>query len=141
MRTIGRPLYKTIGRVIRKGAHLGSKLKVFDFATADGSQALSITVRLPVGKFLKVDWGDGTFNTYTGQGESTNVTLSKTYSGAGAYPIKFSGSYKSLTLLACYNNSLTGDVSGWSALTKLTDLACYNNSLTGDVSGWSALTK
>lgn len=38
MRTIGRPLYKTIGRVIGKGAHLGSKLNYPEFAIFTDSE-------------------------------------------------------------------------------------------------------
>ena len=131
-----------IGNHISKNTRLGSKLKQkpFDFATANGSQALSIIVNLPVGKTLIVDWGDGTSNSYDGQ-DATDITLSKTYAGAGIYPIKFRGNWRELTTLYCYSNSLTGDVSGWSALTDLTYLSCGDNSLTGDVSGWSALTK
>lgn len=36
MRTIGRPLYKTIGRVVGKGAHLGSKLNLLLLFDAEG---------------------------------------------------------------------------------------------------------
>ena len=54
---------------------LGEKEKYFDFAIADGSKALNMNVRLPVGNTLKVAWGDGTVDSYSGAGDSVNVNL------------------------------------------------------------------
>jgi hypothetical protein len=70
---------------------------------------------------LHIDWGDGTSNTYTGNGSRTH-----TYSPAGTYTIV--GTVGRVTMLDCYNQSLTAlDVSGCTALTTLN---CYSNSLT-----------
>ena len=110
----------------------------FTFATASADLSQSYTVQLPVGKTLTVDWGDGSEDSYAGN-DAVNVVVTHTYAGAGSYDIKFKDDYLSLTHLICSANSLTGDISGWSALVNLTFLNCYNNSLTGDVSGWSAL--
>ena len=41
---------------------------------------------------LNIDWGDGTTNSYTTAGSFTDVSLNKTYSTAGTYQIKISGS-------------------------------------------------
>ena len=89
---------KICGIATSKKVHIGSllKQKPFDFATANGSQALSIIVNLPVGKTLIVDWGDGTSDSYDGQ-DATDIALSKTYAGAGIYPIKFRGNWRELT--------------------------------------------
>ena len=113
--------------------------EAFTFATASADLSQSYTVRLPVGKTLTIDWGDGSEDSYSGNGASS-VTVTHTYAGAGSYDIKFKDDYLSLTYLNCNSNSLTGDVSSWSALVNLTYLNCYNNSLTGDVSSWYALT-
>ena len=111
----------------------------FTFATASADLSQSYLVRLPVGKTLTVDWGDGSEDSYAGN-DAVDVVVTHTYAGAGSYDIKFKDDYLSLTYLRCDNNFLTGDVSGWSALTNLTYLYCHINSLTGDISGWSALT-
>ena len=119
--------------------------------------------KLPSTKTVTLHWGDGTSEEVVGQ-DGTLITKTSSYSGAGSYKFWLSGdvtdityidvngqafvsgdvsgwsALTSLTYLSCYSNSLTGDVSGWSALTSLTTLYCSSNSLTGDVSGWSALT-
>jgi len=111
----------------------------FSFATASADLSQSYLVRLPVGKTLTVDWGDGTEDSYAGNNDS-DVDVTHTYAGAGSYDIKFKDDYLSLTDLRCDYNSLTGDISSWSVLTGITYINCNNNLLTGDISGWSALT-
>ena len=112
---------------------------VLPFATASADLVQDYTVKLPIGKTLTIDWGDGNSDDYAGN-DTTDVAVTHTYAGAGSYDIIFKGDYTDLTTLLCNSNFLTGDVSGWSALTSLTTLYCDNNFLTGDVSGWSSLT-
>ena len=109
----------------------------FTFATASADLSQSYTVKLPVGKTLTVDWGDGSEDSYAGN-DAVNVVVTHTYAGAGSYDIKFKDDYLSLTYLICNSNSLTGDISSWSALTNLDYLRCNNGSLTGDISSWPA---
>ena len=112
---------------------------VLPFATASADLVQVYAVKLPIGKTLTIDWGDGNSDDYAGN-NTTSVAVTHTYAGAGSYDIIFKGDYTDLTYLLCNSNSLSGDVSGWSSLTSLTYLNCRSNSLTGDVSGWSALT-
>ena len=128
------PLGKRFGLNSRRAV-----ASVLPFATASADLSQSYTVKLPIGKSLTIDWGDGSSDDYAGN-DNTNVAVTHTYSGAGSYDIIFKGDYLDLTVLHCTSNFLTGDVSGWSALTSLTYLSCDYNSLTGDVSGWSAMT-
>ena len=110
---------------------------------------------------------DGGAPVYGAVAADTNVYLSIPHNGGAPTEIYIwsatsasSGKKGELTLLSCYNNSLTSlDASGLTALTylscsnnsltsldasgltALTTLSCYNNSLTSlDVSGLTALT-
>ena len=89
---------------------------------------------------------DGGAPVYGAVAADTNVYLSIPHNGGAPTEIYIwsatsasSGKKGELTLLFCYNNSLTSlDASG---LTALTTLFCNNNSLTSlDVSGLTALT-
>lgn len=66
---------------------LGSKLRLLDFATADGSKTVNIKLQFPATESITVLWGDGTKTTRSGNG-IIDVVFSKTYAGAGSYPIK-----------------------------------------------------
>lgn len=103
---------------------------IFKVATANGSKALTIKFKALIGKSIIAYWGDGTSNTYNGNGAGTDVTMTKTYSGAGTYPISFGGNFLDLLSLDIQSNNLVGDVSGWSVLTSLANMICYGNTIT-----------
>ena len=112
----------------------------FTFLTNDYTDTqIDLVFQLPTGKSMVVFWGDGNSSAVNGN-DTTDVSVSSTYSGAGTYYITLGGDYLDLTKINCDRTHVSGDVSGWSALTSLTFLHCGGNSLTGDVSTWSALT-
>ena len=119
--------------------------------------------KAPSGSTVIFHWGDGTTDEVSGN-DSTLVTTTSSYAGAGTYSFYLTGDVidltyidiqnqtfvsgdvsgwsqlTNLTLIACRTTSVSGDISGWSALTSLTFLRCYSTLVTGDISGWSALT-
>jgi len=121
-------------------AQQGSLLKQnLNFAIADGSKTLDIELKFPIGNVVTVHWGDNTTTDYNGN-DDVGVTLSKSYAEPGSYQIKFSGDFNTITSIDAFENNLTGDMSGLSALTSLTYLKLGVNSFTGDMSSLSALT-
>ena len=80
---------------------------------------------------LNIDWGDGTTNSYTTAGSFTDVSLNKTYSTAGTYQIKISGSAVAIGLSSTSANTnllkLT-KVLSWGNVTNLTRLSIGNQS-------------
>ncbi len=133
MRIIG----KNIARPAFRNAHIGSKLRLLDFATADGSKTVNIKLRFPATESITVLWGDGTETTKSGNG-IIDVVFSKTYAGAGSYPIKLGGAWRETTYFNANNNALSGDL-GKFPIHELTNLSSFylnNNSFTGDLSGW-----
>ncbi len=115
----------------------GSKLRLLDFATADGSKTVNIILRFPATESITVLWGDGTETTRSGNG-IIDVVFSKTYAGAGSYPIKLGGAWRETTYFNANNNALSGDL-GKFPIHELTNLSSFylnDNSFTGDLSGW-----
>ena len=97
--------------------------------------------KAPSSSTLVFHWGDGTTSEVSGN-DASLVTTTSSYAGAGTYDVWLSGDDADLTYIDISGQSfVSGDVSGWSALTKLTSLYCNSTSVEGDVSGWSALTK
>jgi len=96
--------------------------------------------KLPSSKSVKLNWGDGTSETVVGQ-DSTLITKTSAYAGVGTYYFSVTGDALDLTYIDISAQAfVSGDVSGWSALTNLTHLYCSSTSVSGDVSSWSALT-
>jgi len=104
--------------------------------TSDGN--VTFDIKLPVGKSVTVNWGDGNDDVYNGSGD-TAVLCSHTYTTPGV--IYISGDYLDITYIEFNDNTIKGDVSNWSELTNLEHLHVFaNTDIVGDVSGWSALT-
>ena len=96
--------------------------------------------KAPAGNDVTFHEGEGTTQTVSGADASLRTTTFS-HSGAGTYDVWLSGDDADLTYIDISGQSfVSGDVSGWSALTKLTVLRCSTTSIEGDVSGWSALT-
>jgi hypothetical protein len=112
----------------------------FSFLTADYTATqINLIFRLPSGQSVTVNWGDGNTSVVNGN-DAVDVSVTSNYSSAGSYSITLTGDHLDLTKIDCASEDVSGDVSGWSALTNLTELYCNNTSISGDVSGWSALT-
>jgi hypothetical protein len=99
----------------------------------------SVRFKLPTGKSITINWGDGNNDTINGNG-ATYVSAGSSYAENGNYNISISGDLFYLTALDISGPGSTGDISDYSSLLSLTDLRVYNNSVSGDVSVWSALT-
>jgi len=85
-------------------------------------------------------WGDGTTSTVSGN-DATLVTTTSSYSGAGSYIFKVGGDVTDLTYIDISSQAfVSGDISGWNALTNLVDIRIAETSLAGDISGWAALS-
>jgi len=96
--------------------------------------------KAPATSTLIFAWGDGTTSTVSGN-DSTLVTTTSAYSGAGTYTFSLHGDVTDLTYIDISAQAfVSGDVSGWSVLTNLTSLYAYSTGISGDVSGWSVLT-
>ena len=96
--------------------------------------------KAPSGSTLVFHWGDGTTSSVAGQ-DAAEVTTTSSYAGAGTYSFYITGDVLDLTYINIASQTfVSGNVSGWSALTHLTYINCRITSVSGDVSGWSALT-
>jgi len=97
--------------------------------------------KLPSTSTVLLLWGDGTYEEVVGQ-DATLITKTSVYAAPGSYPFWIEGDVLDLTYIDIGNQAfVSGDISGWSALTKLIELRCYTTSVSGDISGWSALTE
>jgi len=140
----------------------GGNSLVLDIAYT--STQFDFEFKLPSTKSVTLNWGDGTSEEVTGQ-DSTLISKTSNYSGAGTYSFYVTGDVFDLTWIDINNQTfVSGDISGWSAftdltyidcrgctnisgnvsgfnaLTSLTSLLLTSTSITGDISGWSALT-
>ncbi len=129
--------------------------------TYSGTQGF-FTFKLPVGDSVLIDWGDGIFHTYAGQGNNP-IVASSYYATNGKYNIRIYDDYLKIThldisgqtfsgdavSLATWRNinyldvsgtNLTGSVAGWSVLNLLTHLDISSSSVSGSAAGWSTLT-
>ena len=99
--------------------------------------------QLPVGKKIKVNWGNGDITTLNGAGTS-NITATSNYTITGNYNITITGNLDDITTIDINQNNLSGDLSTWdlSKLTKLEGLFLAHNNFSGDLSTWdlSAMT-
>ena len=115
-----------IGRVAR-GRRGGTSVAQFTLTctTTGAGQTLTLQgLTVASGKTVRVDWGDGTYNDYTGGGARTHV-----YDVAGAYSVCMSKSVD-ITALDLRDTKLSGTISATNPMpTGLTSLAL--NSLSG----------
>jgi hypothetical protein len=96
--------------------------------------------KLPSTKSITIFWGDGTSEAVVGT-DAVLITKTSSYSTAGTYSFYVTGDATELTYIDIQAQAfVSGDISGWSALTNLTELDCSSTSVSGDVSVWSALT-
>jgi len=86
---------------------------------AGGSLILTLTLSLPTGKTVIIDWGNNSVSTVTGPQVAT--AYAKTYS-AGTYNVALGGDYANLTLLACTDAIFSGDILDMNPLTGLLSL-------------------
>jgi len=100
--------------------------------------------QLPVGKKIKVNWGNGDITTLNGAGTS-NITATSNYTITGNYNITITGNLDDITTIDINQNNLSGDLSTWdlSNWVNLKHLYLFINNLSGDLSTWdlSKLTK
>jgi len=109
----------------------------FDYGGVD---QCTIKFKLPYDKNITLDWGDGNTEIIWGE-DDVLITKTSAYVGVASYDIVMSYGEIYLTYIDVNGQAdLSGDVSGWSALTNLVYLDCSSTSVDGDVSGWSALT-
>jgi predicted membrane protein len=119
--------------------------------------------KLPAGKNIIIDWGDGSTATkYYGQG-STLITVHSNYISANTYIVVLYNDFEDITYLDIHNQTFDGDISGvsawlnietlilasnaaidgvittWNVLTKLKYLNLTGTSVTGVVTGWSGM--
>jgi hypothetical protein len=101
-----------------------------------------IKFKLPVGKNIMADWGDGNDPVkYYGKG-STLITINSHYVSADTYVITLYNDFEDITYLDIHNQTFDGDISAISSwLNVETLILAYNINLDGDITGWSVLTK
>jgi len=96
--------------------------------------------KAPATSTLVFHWGDGTTSEVSGN-DAALVTTTSSYSGAGTYDFWLSGDDAALTYIDISSQAfVSGDVSGWSALTDLTTLYAFSTGVSGDISSFVALT-
>ena len=124
--------------------------------------AQSTTCRVTAGGVYGVDWGDGTVESFVGNG--VDQVRAHLYGAAGTYrqtwtivnPAllqRFQGqsnlwvgvvpstrTFTALTIFYCYTNQLTGSIPSLTANTALTIFYCYSNQLTGSTPSILAAT-
>jgi len=137
------PILKYNGLTVSSGGSGSLILPGFGFAQAGlGIGNPTIYFILPVGKLIRVMWGDGASDLYEGLG-AFPIDANHTYTDGIRHTITLAEDYLDISEIYIVEN-IGGDVSGWSVLTNLTDLnldAGFSGvQLYGDVSGLSALT-
>jgi hypothetical protein len=96
--------------------------------------------KLPSANTVTLNWGDGTTEDVTGQ-DSTLITKTSAYSGAGTYTFSVGGDVTEITYIDIgVQTFVSGDVSNWSKLINLTEIKASITSISGDISSWSTLT-
>lgn len=105
--------------------------------TYSGTQG-SFYFKLPVGNSVIIDWGDGLFQSYSGQGDFELLTQSY-YSANGIYDIKIYGDYLNITHLDISEQTFIGDANDLVTLQQLTYLDISGSGFTGDAGRWSNL--
>ena len=122
----------------------------------------TIKFKLPFGKQITLDWGDGNSEIIWGE-EDVLISRTSAYIVPDTYDVVLKhgltyltlidinghaglsgdvsglGDCTDLTYIDCSSTGVDGDVSSWSSLVNLTHLDCDLTSVSGDISGWSAL--
>lgn len=117
-------------------------LEAFDFLTANyaGTQ-MAIDFQLPVGKSIRVYWGDGSFSTVDGN-DTTDVQAVSTYATNAAYQVRLTGDIADITLIDTLTSAVGGSISEWymylGGLTSIT--VNTNNTLSGSIANLTSLT-
>ena len=137
------PILKYNGLTVSSGGSGSLILPGFGFAEAGlGIGNPQIYFQLPVGKSIRVMWGDGASDIYDGIG-AFPLDAYHTYTDGRRHTITLAGDYLDLIDIYVINN-IGGDISGWATLTNLTevglDAGFSGVQLYGDVSGFSVLT-
>jgi len=137
------PILKYNGLTVSSGGSGSLILPGFGFAEAGlGIGNPTIYFILPVGKTIRVMWGDGASDLYEGAG-AFPIDASHTYTDGRRHTITLAEDYLDITEIYVVDN-IGGDISGWAALTNLNDISLDAGfsgvQLYGDVSGFSALT-
>jgi len=138
------PILKYNGLTVSSGGSGSLIVPGLGFAEAGlGIGNPQIYFELPIGKSIRVMWGDGTSDLFNGGGSGFVLDANHTYTDGRRHTITLAEDYLDLISIYVVDN-IGGDVSGWSTLTNLTDLnldAGFSGvQLYGDVSGFSVLT-
>ncbi|MFA5053116.1 MAG: hypothetical protein WC565_03595 [Parcubacteria group bacterium] len=108
------------------------------FATNDASQSWIVTAS--VGSTYTIDWGDGTVDSYTGNG--ANQTHVHNYAAAGVYLVRWAfANPAAVTYFNGTGNSvLTGDIGDLAGMTGMQYLRLYSTAVTGDIGDLAGMT-
>jgi hypothetical protein len=150
--------YNAAGETLSDAATVTLANLLFTADQATITPAITLSGGAPAADWLVTETGGGTFE-YTTAGFTHNrVTAGPMTVELRNSPaiksfvtlINFNGDgitssfhdlhvdqFTALTILRIFENSFTGDLSGWSPKSPLTELRIYTNSLTGDLSGWT----
>jgi hypothetical protein len=97
-----------------------------------GAQTFTLNLSLPVGRYARIDWGDG--NTTKVSGSVSSQDYSNAYAGTGTYPIKMFGDFRFLTRLEIKTVNVDGIIENIAALSGLTYFSCTgSNTISGDI--------
>lgn len=89
---------------------------------------------------VKINWGDGTSEEVVGQ-DAVIITKTSSYPMAGTYYFSVTGDVTDLTWIDVGGQAfVSGDVSGWSALTNLTRIEIDGTGVSGNIESWVTLT-
>lgn len=106
-----------------------------------GTLTLTLTLSLPTGKTVIIDWGNNSTSTVTGP--QTAQAYAKVYT-AGSYNVALGGDYTSLTYLTCTNSIFSGDILDMAPLSGLTTLDLSSSGIStytaGTLPAWGSAT-
>jgi len=109
----GMQVYQPMGKRI---------ISIFDFVPTAASTG-SVTLSIPTGKSISIDWGDGGTPTEV-TGPQVEKKYSHAYSSAGAYSVVLNGDYKSVAYIEIKDIAVSGTLKRIGRLSNLNFFIC-----------------
>lgn len=104
------------------------------------STQFTFKFKLPSTKSVTIHWGDGNTEAVVGQ-DSTLITKTSAYSGAGTYYFYLTGDVTEITYIDINSQTfVSGDIGTWSSLVNCVYLNACITGVSGSIAGYSALT-